>query len=492
MFISQSNKLFRLKPLVFKIALLFLLGITTNRNHLPTNHPSLYTMPFYGNLSFHNINHASKDFGNRYHLMPTAVLYPNSTSNIAHIIKHVFNLGLTSHLTVAARGHGHSLEGQSLAPQGVVIHMESYKSPGMSFHTADHYPYVDDSAGELWINILHESLKRGLTPKSWTDYLHLTVGGTLSNAGISGQAFRHGPQINNVYHLRVVTGRGDVVTCSDEQNADLFNAVLGGLASLGSSQRPESLWNQLLQRTGLLNNRRSSFNPKDPVQAEQFTSAGRVLFCLELAKYFNLEDVGSIEREVDSLLAELSFIRPTLFMSEVSYVDFLDRVHVSEMKLRENNLWDVPHPWLNLLVPRSSIHGFAKEVFHNIVKDTSNGPVLIYPVNKSRWKNGTSFVTPEEDVFYLVAFLSSAVPSSAGKDGLDAILARNRRIVKFISESNMGIKQYLPHYNTTQEWIAHFGAKWEIFLRRKMLYDPLAILAPGQRIFPRANALEQH
>lgn len=89
-------------------------------------------------------------------------------------------------------------------------------------------------------------------------------------------------------------------------------------------------------------------------------------------------------QEVDSLLSELSFIRPTLFMTEVSYVDFLDRVHVSEMKLRENNLWDVPHPWLNLLVPRSSIHGFAKEVFHNIVEDTSNGPVLIYPVNKSR------------------------------------------------------------------------------------------------------------
>jgi cytokinin dehydrogenase len=32
------------------------------------------------------------------------------------------------------------------------------------------------------------------------------VGGTLSNAGISGQAFHHGPQISNVYELDVVTG----------------------------------------------------------------------------------------------------------------------------------------------------------------------------------------------------------------------------------------------------------------------------------------------
>ncbi|XP_057770377.1 cytokinin dehydrogenase 6-like isoform X2 [Salvia miltiorrhiza] len=549
MFISQSNKLFSLKPLVFKILVVVLLSITINREPCatPTRRSLLETMLFEGNLSFNNMEHASRDFGNRYHLMPLAVLYPKSASNIAHIIKHVFEQGLSSDLTVAARGHGHSLEGQALAPGGVVVDMESYKSPAMTFHTAGKHPYVDVSAGELWINILHESVKRGLTPKSWTDYLHLTVGGTLSNAGISGQAFRHGPQINNVYRLRVVTGRGDVVSCSDEENADLFNAVLGGLGQFGIMTEARialepaptkvkwmrALYSDfttftndqerlissgkgldylegfvVINRSGLLNNwRLSSFNPKDAAQAQEFRSEGRILFCLELAMYFNKEDVEAVRfcgplpfptcprahtrrfvmQEVDSLLAELSYIRSTLFVSEVPYVDFLDRVHVSEMKLRENQLWDVPHPWLNLLVPRSSIHGFAHQVFNNIVKDTSNGPVLIYPLNKSRWRNGTSLVTPEEEVFYLVAFLSSAVPSSTGRDGLDAIVARNRRIVEFVGGSNLGIKQYLPHYSTTHEWRAHFGSKWEVFLRRKMLYDPLAILAPGQRIFPKPN-----
>lgn len=89
-------------------------------------------------------------------------------------------------------------------------------------------------------------------------------------------------------------------------------------------------------------------------------------------------------QDIDSLLSELNYIRSTLFLSEVAYVDFLDRVHVSEVKLQEKGLWEVPHPWLNLLIPRSRIHEFAKEVFGNIVKDTSNGPVLIYPVNKAR------------------------------------------------------------------------------------------------------------
>lgn len=221
MFKTQSNRSFKLKALR-SLLLAFSLSFTINKDHLSSSNPPLplptpasrsstlrlstKNIPFDGNLTFENTEHAAKDFGNRYHLIPSAVLHPKSVSDISHIIRHVFDLGLSSDLTIAARGHGHSLEGQSQAYQGIVINMESLKSPAISFFTAEN-PYIEVSAGELWINILHESLKHGLAPKSWTDYLHLTVGGTLSNAGISGQAFRHGPQINNVYELQVVTGQ---------------------------------------------------------------------------------------------------------------------------------------------------------------------------------------------------------------------------------------------------------------------------------------------
>lgn len=43
----------------------------------------------------------------------------------------------------------------------------------------------------------------------------------------------------------------------------------------------------IINRTGLLNNWRSSFNPKEPLQASQFISEGKILYCLEIAKYFN-------------------------------------------------------------------------------------------------------------------------------------------------------------------------------------------------------------
>ena len=64
-----------------------------------------------------------------------------------------------------------------------------------------------DAGGEqLWADVLNATLEHGLAPRVWTDYLHITVGGTLSNGGIGGQTFRHGPQISNVHELDVVTG----------------------------------------------------------------------------------------------------------------------------------------------------------------------------------------------------------------------------------------------------------------------------------------------
>lgn len=522
-FAKHNNILF------IRTLMILLLSCATIRvdfcfSSIPT---SLRALPLEGNFSFTENEYAARDYGNQYHFLPLAVLHPKSVSDIAITIRHIWHMGPLSKLTVAARGRGHSTRGQAQADQGIVINMESLAGQVMQFNTG-HLPYVDVSAGELWINILHESLKYGLAPKSWTDYLHLTVGGTLSNAGISGQAFRQGPQISNVHQLEVVTGKGEVVNCSEKQNADLFHSVLGGLGQFGIITKarislepaPKMVkWIRVLysdfstfsrdqellisaehtfdyieglviiNRTDVLNSWRSSFTPQNPAQASKFISDGRTLYCLELTKNFNPDEVDTANKEVESLLSKLSYIQSTLFMSEVSYVEFLDRVHTSELKLRSKGMWDVPHPWLNLLIPRSKIKYFAQGVFGNILKDTKSGPVLIYPVNKSKWDNRTSFVFPEEDVFYMVAFLFHAVPSSSGTDGLEQFLTLNKRILDFCAVAHLGVKQYLAHHTAQEQWQAHFGQRWEVFTQRKSTYDPLAILAPGQRIFQKGISI---
>ena len=101
----------------------------------------------------------------------------------------------------------------------------------------------------------------------------------------------------------------------------------------------------------------------------------------------------------------------------MSYVQFLDRVSAGERKLRGEGLWDVPHPWFNLFLPRSRILDFAVDDFHSVLlRGGGGGPVLVYPMNRGKWDGATSAVLPllddnddEEEVFYMVGILRSAV-----------------------------------------------------------------------------------
>lgn len=153
---------------------------------------------------------ASTDYGHIISVNPAAVLSPSSVDDIKTLISFSFKSNSTPY-TVAAKGNAHSVWGQAMAASGVVVDMLSLNKNGnrsrieISGNKGSGF-YADVGGEQLWIDVLNETLKQGLSPVSWTDYLYLTVGGTLSNAGISGQTHRRGPQITNVKELDVVTG----------------------------------------------------------------------------------------------------------------------------------------------------------------------------------------------------------------------------------------------------------------------------------------------
>ncbi|KAL2892767.1 Cytokinin dehydrogenase 5 [Bienertia sinuspersici] len=376
-----------------------------------------------------DVESVSVDFGRLNRVEPVAVFRPKSAADVAEVVRAATS---TAGFTVSARGHGHSINGQAHTSDGVVVEMMGRKGDisgpsGPKVNPTEEY--VDVWGGELWVDVLKSTLEYGLAPKSWTDYLYLTVGGTLSNAGISGQAFNHGPQISNVFQLDVVTGKGEVMTCSEKKNAELFYGVLGGLGQFGIITRarialepaPQRVrWIRVLYSNftaftkdqeylislhdkskgekfdyvegfvivdeGLINNWRSSFfSPKNPVKISSLGASnnGDVLYCLEITKNY-FDSFESVDQEIDALLKKLDFIPASVFTTDLPYVDFLDRVHKAELKLRSKGLWEVPHPWLNLFVPKSKIDEFDKGVFKGILGNKTSGPILIYPMNKNK------------------------------------------------------------------------------------------------------------
>jgi cytokinin dehydrogenase len=95
-----------------------------------------------------------------------------------------------------------------------------------------------------------------------------------------------------------------------------------------------------------------------------------------------------------------------------------------------------------------------------------------------RWDDNMSVIIPEEDVFYVVSLLRSS-----GFNNWEAFDRQNGEILQFCDNVGIKVKMYLPHYETQESWINHFGSKWGSFRERKAQFDPKMILAPGQRIF---------
>ncbi|KAK8602325.1 hypothetical protein V6N13_058033 [Hibiscus sabdariffa] len=463
---------------------------------------------------------ASQDFGLIVKSAPQAVLFPSSPQDVASFIQSNYNS--SAPFTVAARGLSHSVRGQALAKNGVVVDMISLSSnpQGTGIRISGDGTYVDVGGEQLWIDVLNVTMRSGLAPVSWTDYLYLTVGGTLSNAGISGQTFRFGPQISNVYEMDVITGKGDLVTCSPNQSSDLFYAVLGGLGQFGIITRariplepaPKGVkWIRMLysdfsafskdQEFLISKNDRTDktalnyvegslllsqasldpfFPPEDHPRIGALITKFGIVYSLEIVKHYDDQSKSTVDKDLQQLLKGLSYLPDFLFEKDATYVDFLNRVRAEELFLRSKGLWEVPHPWLNLFIPKSGITRFNDGVFKGIVlqRNITSGPLLVYPMNRKKWDDRMSASIPDEEIFYTVGFLHAS-----GFDNWQTYDDQNQAVLQFCQKSGIEIKQYLLQYATKEDWIRHFGSKWNTFQQRKQQFDPKFLLSPGQYIF---------
>ncbi|KAJ8528227.1 hypothetical protein K7X08_021919 [Anisodus acutangulus] len=469
------------------------------------------------------IKESSKDFGKIVQeIFPAAVLYPSCANDIIDLIQ--FSYGLSVPFSVAARGNGHCIRGQAIAKNGVIVEMKSLNNNNNNngncgIRVSCLGFYADVGGEQLWIDVLRATLEHGLAPVSWTDYLYLTVGGTLSNAGISGQTFRHGPQICNVHEMDIITGKGEFVTCSKHMNSELFFAVLGGLGQFGIITRARIVLDKaptrvkwvrmlyddfskftkdqehlisidgldyvegsLMMEQSPLNNWRSSFfSPSNQTKIGSLLSQNGIIYCLEMVKYYDDQTACTIDEELKKLVKGLNYLPGFMFKKDATFMEFLNRVRSGELELKSKGMWDVPHPWLNLFVPKSSINHFNAAIFVDIILRQNNptGPILVYPTSRKKWDERMSAVIPEEETFYCVGLLHS----SSGYDECKILDDQNEEILNYCDKAGINIKQYLPHYKTKESWIRHFGKKWNNFQQRKNQFDPKMILSTGQRIF---------
>jgi FAD/FMN-containing dehydrogenase len=425
---------------------------------------------------------AADDFGHLVHRQPLAVLKPASVSDVVKLIR----FARRNNIQVSARGQGHSTQGQSQVEAGVVVDMATLAT----IHEINPADALVDG-GTRWLDLLAQTIPQGLTPPTLVDFLELTVGGTLSLGGIGSQAFRYGPQVDNVLELQVVTGDGELVSCSPAHNVTLFEAVRSGLGQFGLIVRARvrlipappnarlyhafysSLPAFLSDLESLIDDGRF-----DTVQGFAVPDgAGNWLYQLETSKYFSPGD----DPDDAALLSGLAFNPGTQSAQDMTYFDYLNRLAPLVAFLRQIGVWDFPHPWVNLFVPAANAQTLIGETLSNLsVDDVGQGPILIYPFNRERF-HAPFFRIPDSDHFFVFALLRNAIPPTPER--ATELITANRTL--FERAVTLGGKRYpfdsVPM--TKQDWQKHYQPLWGAFVSAKRHFDPAEILAPGQGIF---------
>jgi cytokinin dehydrogenase len=421
---------------------------------------------------------ASDDYGHIVQRRPVAMLRPGSVRDIVVLVRYANAHGLR----VAMRGQGHSTFGQAQVSGGVVI--DSRTLATVHRVETDH-ALVD--AGARWLDLVRASLARGLTPPVNTDYLGLSIGGTLSVGGIGGASSHFGLQVDNVLALEVVTGDGRLLRCSPTVRADLFHSVLGGLGQFAIIVRatvrlvpaettarvynlfyPDLESMTAAQRTALAD-RRFSYLEGQLLPAE----GGGWQFMLEGVEYYT----PPATPDDAALLAGLN--PASSQVSELPYFEWLNRVHALVEELKPLRL---PGPWINVFLPDEAVDAYVTEMLAELTPADAGSVVLLYPVPRDLVTQ--PFVSlPDSAVVFLLAILR--VVTSQDEADVRRLLAVNRAL--YDRARALGGTHYpvgaIPL--TPADWRAHYGPDYPRFARAKRAYDPRHVLAPGQGIFGR-------
>jgi len=425
---------------------------------------------------------AADDFGHLVHRQPQAVLKPGSVNDVVKLVQ----FAKRNDIKVAARGQGHSTQGQSQVEAGVVIDMSTLTT----VHEVNPTNALVDG-GTRWLDVITQTIPHGLTPPTLVDFLELTVGGTVSLGGIGSQSFRFGPNVDNVLELQVVTGEGELVTCSPAQNVALFDAARSGLGQFGLIVRarvrlipapPNARLYQAFYSSlpAFLSDLETLIDDArfDTVQGFAVPDgAGGWLYQLETSKYFSPGN----EPDDASLLSGLSFNPGTQTALDMTYFDYLNRLAPLIVFLRQVGVWDLPHPWVNLFVPAANALTLIGETLATLtVDDVGQGPILIYPFNRELFRT-PFFRVPDSRHFFVFSLLRNAVPPTPERIG--QLIAANRAL--FERATTLGGKRYpfdsVPM--TKHDWQKHYQPLWGKFVSAKRHFDPDEIMTPGQGIF---------
>ena len=438
------------------------------------------------------------DFGRTVDRLPGAVARCTSAEQVAEVVR----LCRERRIPIAPRGQGHTQSGQATTDGGLLLDTSSMAT----IHEIDE---VGETAtvdcGVVWRDLVQASLAKGLVPRVLTNNLGVQVSGTLSMAGLGVASFRYGTQADNVDELQVVTGTGEIVTCSREVNRDLFDVARCGLGQFGVITRAKVRLRRakamvrkyylLYDDLGaLMADARKVMDPQNPtfssleswctpcLQGMKKIGEGMELaegiqtFAYWLYPLHVTVDYDAGEAVDDA--ANLTGLTPYrhVHTEDFAWHEFANRMDPVFELWRRSGYWDLAHPWMETILPWDTAQEFIAGVLSQTPPQAlgPGGHILLWPAH-TKTSDVPLFMHPGGD--YVMGWgILPGVPARF----LDRALSQ----LDMASELSIhyGGKRYLSGYVTFQgaeRWAQHFGDRWPMIQAAKKKFDPDGIMAPG-------------
>jgi len=160
------------------------------------------------------------------------VLTPRSVRDIQAAVRDA----KASHKSLSIAGGRHAMGGQQFGTGTVLLDMRQMSRVlALELESGK----VEVQAGAFWPELIAEYLRRqkgrthqwGLAQKQ-TGADKLSIGGTLA-ANAHGRGLTMKPFVSNIEAFTLVNAQGDLVTCSRQQNPELFRLAIGGYGLFG-------------------------------------------------------------------------------------------------------------------------------------------------------------------------------------------------------------------------------------------------------------------
>eukprot|EP01129_Flabellula_baltica_P010657 TRINITY_DN4523_c0_g1_i1.p1 TRINITY_DN4523_c0_g1~~TRINITY_DN4523_c0_g1_i1.p1 ORF type:complete len:667 (+),score=106.27 TRINITY_DN4523_c0_g1_i1:86-2002(+) len=369
--------------------------------------------------------------------------------------------------------------------------------------------------GATWKKVGDLVGEEGLRLKVVPDYTGLTVGGVISVGGLGPRSPFLGACVDQVISMTVVNARGELLRCSESENAEYFNAIRCGMGQFGVivevelpliENHPTSrVIHMITDDYGQFFGDLKRLTLESPIKIDglqsfilpaQIQSIEQILLDKSQIPESNLTSllddhsdkwVYVIEiiihildnNSFDISVWENNFpsYKRLIFNGEVETNIWDNRwINFTVPSLEQAHIWDTPKIWLNIFYSESDAERMIPDLLdrYRPLEDLGMGNIRLhsYPSDVFKAPFFKTPVTEQGELVYLLVLAKNQLPEMNLRDMLD-----DNQSVWNTSLNSTVYPTNVTSLWDTEDWEKHFGDTWQDFVQAKETLDPTIIFA---------------